>query len=140
MTKTKNYQLTQWEPGDPIRRQDFNRDNAVVDGVLAGLARMEAGEYTGTGTYGRSAPSTLCFGFKPRVIVISYLLNMSSAERPTHAILFQGLSKGYSWQYSAATEVFDVTWEDDAVSWYSIYSARDQLNLSGTVYRYAAFG
>jgi hypothetical protein len=34
MTKTKNYALNQWDAGDPIRRADFNRDNAVLDAAL----------------------------------------------------------------------------------------------------------
>ena len=39
MTKTKNYNLNQWEPADPIRRTDFNADNAAIDAALAGNAK-----------------------------------------------------------------------------------------------------
>ena len=39
MTKTKKYNLNQWEPADPIRRTDFNADNAAIDAALAGNAR-----------------------------------------------------------------------------------------------------
>jgi hypothetical protein len=41
MNKTKNYALNQWGPTDPIRRQDFNRDNAVLDAALAQAAERE---------------------------------------------------------------------------------------------------
>jgi hypothetical protein len=42
MTKTENFQFNQWEAGDPIRREDFNRDNAILDAALGG--RMGTGE------------------------------------------------------------------------------------------------
>jgi hypothetical protein len=42
MTKTENFQLNQWDAGDPIRRGDFNRDNAILDAALEGLgAKLE---------------------------------------------------------------------------------------------------
>lgn len=34
MNHTQNYQLNQWEPGDPVLRTDFNADNAKIDEVL----------------------------------------------------------------------------------------------------------
>jgi hypothetical protein len=37
MTKTENFQFNQWDAADPIRRQDFNRDNAILDAALEGL-------------------------------------------------------------------------------------------------------
>jgi len=34
MNKTPNYQLSQWELTDPVRMDDFNADNAKIDGEL----------------------------------------------------------------------------------------------------------
>ena len=34
MTKTENYNLNQWEATDPIRREDFNADNAAIDAAI----------------------------------------------------------------------------------------------------------
>ena len=36
--KTKNYQLNQWEPGDQVRRVEFNEDNKKLDDALGALA------------------------------------------------------------------------------------------------------
>ena len=37
MTKTEHYQLNQWDAADPVRREDFNADNAKLDAGLAAL-------------------------------------------------------------------------------------------------------
>ena len=37
MTKTEHYQLNQWDAADPIRREDFNSDNAAIDAALAAI-------------------------------------------------------------------------------------------------------
>ena len=34
MSKTANFQLTQWEKTDRIMMEDFNRDNAAIDAAL----------------------------------------------------------------------------------------------------------
>ena len=38
MTKTKNYNLNQWAASDPIRRGDFNADNAAIDAAIKSVA------------------------------------------------------------------------------------------------------
>ena len=40
MTKTTNYQLNQWAKSDRIRMDDFNADNAKIDGALHALAEQ----------------------------------------------------------------------------------------------------
>ncbi|MGM9607332.1 MAG: hypothetical protein ACI3XJ_07495 [Oscillospiraceae bacterium] len=42
MKKTTNYQLNQWDAADPIRRADFNADNAKIDAALAANAQALA--------------------------------------------------------------------------------------------------
>lgn len=42
MTKTVNCNLNQWEATDPIRRADFNADNAAIDAALAEKAEKSA--------------------------------------------------------------------------------------------------
>lgn len=44
MTKTEHYQLNQWDAADPIRREDFNADNATIDAALAAVKREAANE------------------------------------------------------------------------------------------------
>ncbi|MGM9607322.1 MAG: hypothetical protein ACI3XJ_07445 [Oscillospiraceae bacterium] len=42
MEKTANYHLNQWDAADPIRREDFNADNAKIDAALAAGAQALA--------------------------------------------------------------------------------------------------
>jgi hypothetical protein len=73
MTKTDNYQLNQWEPGDPIRRQDFNRDNARVDAAI--LAAREYRPYvigTYSGTNSTATTRVVELGFQPTAVLIVY--------------------------------------------------------------------
>ena len=37
MKKTTNYQLSQWDAGDRILREDFNQDNKKLDNAIAAL-------------------------------------------------------------------------------------------------------
>lgn len=43
MTKTENYNLNQWEAADPVRRGDFNADNAAIDAALRAVSDTAAG-------------------------------------------------------------------------------------------------
>lgn len=38
MDKTEHLKLSQWDPSDRILREDFNRDNQLIDAALAGKA------------------------------------------------------------------------------------------------------
>ena len=52
MTTTSNYKLSQWAATDPVRRTDFNSDNAKIDAAIHALSdcvRVAVGSYTGTG-------------------------------------------------------------------------------------------
>lgn len=75
MTKTEHYQLNQWEPGDAVKREDFNADNAAIDAALAAAYSAENKPYV-VGTfeltegyvYGSTAVS---FDFTPSFILVS---------------------------------------------------------------------
>ena len=66
MTKTTNYQLSQWAKSDRIMMDDFNADNQKIDAVLAAL-KVSVGTYTGTGT---SAAQQITLGFQPRAVLV----------------------------------------------------------------------
>ena len=108
MTKTEHYQLNQGDATDPVRREDFNADNARIDvaletvkreaaagrqaldeavtALVAGLgkggtnARIAWGSYTGDGTYGESNPITLTCDFKPMAVFIQTSHNSLHTE------------------------------------------------------------
>ena len=46
MEKTSQYQLNQWDAGDRILREDFNRDNANVEAGLVALGQRVTAEQT----------------------------------------------------------------------------------------------
>ena len=46
MEKTSQYQLNQWDAGDRILREDFNRDNANVEAGLVALGQQITAEET----------------------------------------------------------------------------------------------
>lgn len=95
MTKTEHYQLNQWEPGDEVKREDFNADNAKVDAALAEQAKTMAegleqanataasaveiaktatfavGSYTGNGVELADGGQFIELTFRPRFVIIS---------------------------------------------------------------------
>ena len=151
MTKTENFALNQWDPQDPIRREDFNADNAAIDEALAAVrqeaarelaekvgtvghtARLLTGTYTGTGTFGPNNPNVLKFQCKPVFLYVQ----PSSGYTPVTFL------RPFAYSHGSGTGL-PVTWTDDSVSWYyNTLSATDpvyQLNESGREYQWVAIG
>ena len=46
MEKTSNFNLNQWAATDPIRREDFNADNAAIDAAIKAAADAASGART----------------------------------------------------------------------------------------------
>ena len=64
--RTENYQLNQWEPSDPVLREEFNADNAKIDGIMGDIPKIVVGTYTGDGAETR----TIELGFMPRAVYL----------------------------------------------------------------------
>ena len=166
MTKTTNYNLNQWDAADPIRREDFNADNAAIDAALnaiknaeeedvqslsetvaavaAGLgtggenARVAWGSYIGNDQAGPNYPSSLSFDFKP---VWVYIVGYSSQSRN----LYEGVFLRPSVWGSGYADSLSLTWTDRGVSWYapdgvSVGQSSCQLNMRNYTYHYIVFG
>ena len=139
MTKTTNFNFNQWEPTDPIRREDFNADNAAIDAALGALntaveacgnCKLVVGTYTGTGVYGSSNPISLTFKEEPLLLLINgggYTAYMTRSGRS-----YASNSSGDS--IRAMTDTWGKT-----VSWYNTGNADLQMNRNGTTYTYLAF-
>ena len=163
MTKTENYQLNQWDAADPIRREDFNSDNAAIDAALnaiknaaeedmqslgetvaavaAGMGtggkncRIAWGTYTGTGTYGADNPTRLTFDFCPMWVFVA----SEEVYIDGKSILMRPNSRALA-EFGGA--IF-VTWEDLAVAWYTTATVNQNLsqnNTSGYTYHWVAIG
>jgi hypothetical protein len=136
MTKTDNYQLTQWGPGDPIRRADFNRDNAVLDAALDAMPKVAVGGYQGDGTYGADTPCTLTFDFPPKAVVICEKRYAYSSW----SLLLAGAETAAGAWVSSYDYVLHTTWDGNTVSYYSTNNASSQCNSNNTAYLYMALG
>ena len=163
MEKTVNYQLNQWDAADPIRREDFNADNAKLDATLNAIknaaeedvqslsetvaavaaslgsggqnARIAWGTYTGNGTYGSSNSRTLTFDFYPMLIVCGSDWFVSSGCSPT--VFLRGRAKACS---ECGCYTINVTWSDTGITWYSDQSDDYMANKANIAYSYVALG
>ena len=87
MQKTSNFSLNQWEATDPIRREDFNADNAAIDAAIKAVEqRVEVawspnntpwvfGTLDLTGVEEGDVVAT--FDFAPTAILLSANVNIS---------------------------------------------------------------
>ncbi|MGN1003481.1 MAG: hypothetical protein ACI4O5_01500 [Oscillospiraceae bacterium] len=161
MEKTANYQLNQWDAADPIRREDFNADNAAIDAALAALGetaaahdetvaglaanlgtagkncRLAVGAYTGNGTCGASKPCTLSANFYITAAMVACSGDNSIAQIPV--IFLRGCTVAKA--AGSATSAYNiVSWKDTSVSWYCTQELSNyQLNANCTYY-YLLFG
>lgn len=155
MTKTKNYNLPQWEASDPVRREDFNQ---VMVNIEAGLDRVQAtadaaqdaadtaqsaaetaqaaAEAAATalpyviGTYvGDLGKTQITLGFKPRLVIIS---GESNSTDTTQGHLYSGMLTAGQLPLSATLEI-------NGFSVCDIGDYYPHLNESDRLYRYIAF-
>ena len=115
-----------------------------------GFVQIETGSYTGTGTYGKSNPNSLTFGFEPNILIVTGVggsatkyqdigFFIRNAERSFGTGAGQ-LSIYYNGGLDSSANV--VTWNGKTVSWYSPSASNQasiQLNNRRT-YNYVAFG
>ena len=70
MTKTTNYQLSQWAKSDRLMMDDFNADNAKIDAALKavvdGTMQFITGSYVGDGTEDR----VIDLGVVPKLAIV----------------------------------------------------------------------
>ena len=161
MNHTENYQLCQWEAPDPIRREDFNADNAALDAALSAIrqaadskadaedvaalaanmgavgknARVTWGSYIGDGTYGADNPTTLTFDFVPVLVAVNVTNTIGE--------VISWLVRPYPYTLNTTSHRILVTWNDHSISWYYADSTSghiNQNNTSGYEYHYLALG
>jgi hypothetical protein len=135
--KTKNYQLHQWAPSDPVSLPEVNGNFAALDAAVAGVQEAAAqaeeaaaelpyvvGSYTGTGKTGNK----VSLPFHPSYLIIGCPYGSSDTAASYDAVLAFG-AEGYS-------KV--ITIEDDGFT--PILSTKyPRLNASSTNYFYIAF-
>lgn len=134
--------------------------SALISALSAGgVARIEMGSYTGTGTWGSSNPTSLTFSFVPKVV---FLLECDGAFIPESddykkrwAMLGDSLTTeyaqyrgfGYNDSISSSSGFTHGKKSTDGKTFYWYFTigktgdhSKYQFNTSGVVYRYLAIG
>ena len=119
-------------------------------GKLGDKARVQAGSYVGTGTYGSSNPCSITANFKIKFAVITNAKSNSSDVSGTafflpfalnetytrHAYAMFDYDSGDQNQYNNAKKSKD----GKTLYWYNQERANDQMNVSSRIYFYVLFG
>ncbi len=141
MTETKNYNLNQWDAVDPVRREDYHSDNALIDAALGdhagrigtleqqtavlGNCRVAVYQYTGTGEY-RTYQTKIPYTEKPLVIVIV-------ANTGDFCLMKQNGTTAQACHY---TSTFPITtlWTDEYAALINANTDQMQMNQKGVFY------
>ncbi len=107
------------------------------------FAKIKAGSYVGTGTYGSTNPNVLTFGFTPKLLLVycpSGVLGDYYEATFLHGCpnaLVKSFRLGTISNYSASNVY--ATWSSNSVSWYYSNDV-EQLNKQNVTYYYVAIG
>ena len=109
---------------------------------------LYTGQYTGTGTYGKNNPTSVTFPFEVIALVtpqcfLSALQSQFSTNVPL--ILANNLTNDYQIIYyytdSGTHQLkMKISTDKKTISWYSLSDERQQMNISGYRYNFAAIG
>ena len=152
MDYTQNLNLPQFEETDRIMHDDFNNAFAALDTAVAaatdaaaaaaaGGAKVAWGSYVGNGNSGNKENATsITLSFEPKLLVVTGggVLNGNT----TNVTMFAVRGSASTIFLAKNAELYDANsfWEGNTVSWYTIYSAKNQMNEAGTTYYYVAIG
>ena len=157
---TPNYRLNQWARPDKVLMEDFNADNAKIDGAIKaqadGLAaevsartalaaltakkgncRIGTFSYTGTGKAGDGATVSINCAARPVVFFVlgpRCLLVADGTGRNTYIGYYSNPGYGSSFQGSAAS----ITWSGNTAT-LTIPENLPDLNVNNYTYKVIAF-
>ena len=102
---------------------------------------LYTGQYTGTGTYSYSHPTSITFPFEPIILLTPFNLTMAESREqtvlPTQILRTSYMNMLFAGQNSASVKK---SIDGKTISWYNTSGAYQQCNESGTIYYYAAIG
>lgn len=165
MTKTTNYQLSQWEATDKLSRADFNADNAAIDAAIkavadtanskAGSAEVSALQQSVNSQIAALSTALGSGGSNCRIAWGSYVGTDKSGSKAAVVLTFpfqpilvyvckdqnttSGLFLRPNGACNSAANNVAATWGADSISWYCTSSASAQFNEAATYY-YVALG
>ena len=156
MNKTQNHHLSQWEKSDRVLMEDFNADNAKIDGALKaeadaraaetaalraaitkfGNCRVETQTYTGTGKCGADNPTRITFPAMPTFFVVFGGGSVAVGLGGDDHIISVTYTSGQS--YSFGCSGYSVTWTGNQMTLRTDYM-QSQLNSSNALYHVVSF-
>ena len=108
---------------------------------------LYTGQYTGTGTYGRTNPTSITFPFEVIAFIIPQDFTSSSFSGPSVAfpmLLVSTLSSEYKkihFDHGSRDYIFmKISSDRKTIYWYSENSQYNQMNNSDSMYNFAAIG
>ena len=144
---------------DKLPNDAFQQIKTLIDNVQSSSdskARIQAGSYVGTGTYGANNPCSLTFDFEPKFIFCT------SNRYPTNEPLYASTARyrqycftagwtttpqeGYGFGVHGKTSHEDIklygytSTDRKTYYWYTLVDASDQANSSGIVYYWLCIG
>ena len=140
--QTTNYQLSQWAKSDQVKMEDFNADNAKIDGALASQAEALAALTAATSKHGNcqiyttsyvgtgSGSNTLTFPQVPELVII--------AEHGKNVLYLLPGDITYPFWSSTKDYTMTVTWSGSTVTWLG-NDVNMQLNAKNKTYHVIAF-
>lgn len=148
-----NYISPVWVDDNPpaLNASEMQDITDTLEALDAGFEKLiETGSYVGTGTYGSSNPCSITFSFAPTMLIIE----PDKASASSRNAYYMGVPYLFTSSYLKVAEldensasVYDcvatVSNGGQTISWYrasGIAASKQQLNESGTTYRYIAIG
>lgn len=147
-----NYISPTWNNDDPpaLNASEMQDITDTLEALDAGFEKLiETGSYVGTGTYGSSNPCSITFGFAPTLLIVEGDKASSSSGNAYYTgipYLFTSSYLKVAQLDANSANVYDnvvtVSNGGKTISWYraSGIVPSQQLNESGTTYRYIAIG
>lgn len=130
-TKTANFALNQWEPGDNFLRTDFNEDNAKIDAALTLKSELVVGTYTGDG----EKSLTIELDFQPKAVYLCTQSGMAGIDNGAYYYTYGGLALPDS---PLISEDYGTVMEITATGFQLTASDRCPVNRKNEVYHYFA--
>ena len=127
---------------------DISDLSTVVQSLVSGAAKIQAGSYTGTGTYGASNPCSLTFDFVPHILILVYPgyadYDNTSVDEGKSIIWISGIGLVVTYVGNSSSvgqyyiESVRFTLSGKTLSWSSDKSESIQFNRRETKYYYTA--
>ena len=114
-----------------------------LENAIAGAApKFEFGSYIGTGEYGAEHPTTITFGFEPKIVFIN---SREYSDGGFCNFFIRGANQASTIsnsgaEYKATFHYQCVSWEGNTLSFYTGNNVRAQANVENRTYYYLAIG